>query len=107
MRTILIVDDEPAARYALGRSLEHKYRIAEAATSAAAREAMPRERPDVVLLDVVMPGEDGLALLRWMREHGHEQPVLVVSALDTARTARYPLHRHLIDILSSLWYYSP
>src|SRR5713101_1119480 len=99
MRTILIVDDEPAARYALRRALEHKYRIAEAATSAAAREAIPRERPDVVLLDVVMPGEDGLVLLRWMREHGHEQPALVVAALDTARTAVEALKGGAADYL--------
>ncbi len=87
MRTILIVDDESAARYALRRGLEHKYRIAEAETAAAARESVARERPDVVLLDVVMPGEDGLSFLRWLRQQGHEQPVLVVSALDTAKTA--------------------
>ncbi len=87
MKTILIVDDEPAARYGMRRALEHKYRIAEAESAAAAREAIVRERPDVVLLDIVMPGEDGLSLLRWMREHQHEQPVLIVSALDAARTA--------------------
>jgi DNA-binding NtrC family response regulator len=87
MRTLLIVDDEPTARYGLRRALEHKYRIAEAANAAEARAALPRERPDVVLLDLVMPEEAGLSLLRWMRENGHEQPVLVVSALDTAKTA--------------------
>ena len=87
MRTVLIVDDEPAARYALRRALEYKYRIAEAATAADARDAIARERPDVVLLDVVMAGEDGVALLRWMREQGFEHPVLMVTALDTARTA--------------------
>ncbi len=87
MRTILIVDDEPAARYGIRRALEHKYRIAEAETAPAAREALARERPDVVLLDLVMPEEDGLSLLRWMRAEGHLQPVLVVSALDAAKTA--------------------
>ena len=87
MRTLLVVDDEPAARYAIRRALEHKYRIAEADSAAAAREAIARERPDVVLLDLVMAGEDGFGLLRWMREQGHEHPVLVVSALDTAQTA--------------------
>jgi two-component system nitrogen regulation response regulator NtrX len=87
MRTILIVDDDSAARYGLRRALEHKYRIAEADSAAAAREALARERPDVVLLDLVMPGDDGLSFLRAMREAGHEQPVLVVSALDTAKTA--------------------
>ncbi|MBI3668481.1 MAG: sigma-54-dependent Fis family transcriptional regulator [Acidobacteria bacterium] len=99
MRTILIVDDEPAARYGMRRALEHKYRIAEAESAAAAREDVVRERPDVVLLDVVMVGEDGLALLRWMREQGHEQPVLMVSALDTARTAVEALKLGAADYL--------
>jgi DNA-binding NtrC family response regulator len=84
MKTILIVDDEEAARYGLRRALEHKYRLAEADSAAAAREALVRERPDVVVLDIVMPGEDGIALLRRMREEKHAQPVLIVSALDTA-----------------------
>jgi DNA-binding NtrC family response regulator len=87
MKTILIVDDEPAARYGIRRALEHKYRIAEADSAAAARDAIRVERPDVLLLDMVMPDEDGLAFLKWMAENGHSQPVLVVSALDTARTA--------------------
>jgi two-component system nitrogen regulation response regulator NtrX len=99
MRTILVVDDEPAARYGLRRALEHKYRMAEADTAAAAREAIVRERPDVVLLDVVMPGEDGLSFLRWMRQQGHEQPVLMVSALDTARTAVEALREGAADYL--------
>jgi two-component system response regulator AtoC len=99
MRTILIVDDEPAPRYAMRRALEHRYRIAEADSVAAAREAIARERPDVVLLDIVMAGEDGLALLAWMREQGHAHPVLVVSALDTARTALEALKGGASDYL--------
>ncbi|HXQ96996.1 MAG TPA: sigma-54 dependent transcriptional regulator, partial [Candidatus Limnocylindrales bacterium] len=86
-KTILIVDDEPSARYAQRRALEHSYRIAEAESVAAAREALVRERPELVLLDIVMNDEDGLSFLRWMREQGHEEPVIVVSALDNARTA--------------------
>ena len=87
MRTILIVDDDASARYGLRRALEHKYRIAEADSANAAREALDRERPDVVLVDLVMPEEDGLSLLKTMREDGYEQPVLVVSALDSAKMA--------------------
>jgi DNA-binding NtrC family response regulator len=99
MRTVLIVDDETTARYGMRRALEHKYRIAEAESAAAAREAVVRERPDVVVLDVVMPIEDGLTLLRWMREQKHEQPVLIVSALDTARTAVEALKNGAADYL--------
>jgi len=99
MKTILIVDDEPAARYGIRRALEHKYRIAEADSAAAAREAIRVERPDVILLDVVMPDENGLAFLKWMAEIGHSQPVLVVSALDTAGTAVEALRRGAADYI--------
>src|SRR5256714_10543224 len=99
MKTILIVDDEPAARYGLRRALEAKHRVAEAESAAAAREAIDREKPDLVLLDVVMPGEDGIAFLRWMREQGNEVPVLMVSALDTAKTAVEALQLGAADYL--------
>jgi two-component system response regulator HydG len=100
VRTILIVDDEAASRYALRRALEHAYRIAEADSAAAAREALVRERADLVLLDIVMSGEDGMSFLRWMREAGHIQPVIVVSALDTARTAVEALKLGAADYLA-------
>lgn len=87
MKTILIVDDEPAARYGLRRALESKYRIAEAESAEAARDALTTENPDLVLLDIVLPGQDGLSFLKWMREQGSEIPVLMVSALDAAKTA--------------------
>jgi DNA-binding NtrC family response regulator len=99
MNTILIVDDEPAARYGLRRALESKYRIAEADSAEAAREALPRERPDLVLLDVVLPGQDGISFLQWMREQGSEVPVLMISALDTAKTAVEALQLGAADYL--------
>src|SRR5207237_3197889 len=99
MKTILIVDDEPAARYGLRRALEAKYWIAEADSAEVAREALPREQPDLVLLDVVLPGQDGLSFLRWMREQGSEVPVLMVSALDTAKTAVEALQLGAADYL--------
>src|SRR5256886_1209477 len=99
MKTILIVDDEPAARYGLRRALEARYRIAEADSAEAAREALPREQPDLVLLDVVLPGQDGLSFLRWIREQGSDVPVLMVSALDTAKTAVESLQLGAADYL--------
>jgi DNA-binding NtrC family response regulator len=87
MRTILIVDDEPSARYGTRRALEGKYRVVEAGSASDARELISSERPDLILLDLVMPDEDGVTFLGWLREHGNEIPVLVVSALDTAKTA--------------------
>jgi DNA-binding NtrC family response regulator len=87
MRTILIVDDEPAARYGMRRALESSYEIVEAASGDAARDATARRTFDLILLDLIMPGEDGLAFLRSLRAAGDATPVLIASALDTARTA--------------------
>src|ERR1700733_3936179 len=99
MRTILLVDDEAAARYGTGRALEKQYKVIEAASAAAAREALAASAPDLILLDLVMPGEDGLSFLRWLRENGHEVPVLVVSALDTAKTAVEALQSGAADYI--------
>ena len=99
MKKILIVDDEPAARYGLRKALEAKYRIAEADSAEAAREALGSEQPDLLLLDLVLPGQDGLSFLKWMREQGSELPVLMVSALDTAKTAVEALQLGAADYL--------
>jgi DNA-binding NtrC family response regulator len=99
VKTILIVDDEPAARYGLRRALESRYRIAEADSAEAARTTIPIEKPDLILLDVVMPGQDGISFLKSLREEGNEVPVLIVSALDTAKTAVEALRVGAADYL--------
>ncbi len=99
MRTVLIVDDEPTARYGMRRALESTYKIVEAGSTDEARLAFSSAPPDLVLLDIVMPGEDGLSLLRWMRSSGHETPVLIVSALDAARKAVEALQTGAADYI--------
>jgi DNA-binding NtrC family response regulator len=98
-QTILVVDDEAAARYGTRRALEGNYRVVEAESAALARAALADERPDLILLDMVMPGEDGLSFLRWLRESGSEAPVLIVSALDTAKTAVEALQNGAADYI--------
>ena len=46
-----------------------------------------------------MPGEDGTSFLRWLRESGNETPVLIVSALDTAKTAVEALQSGAADYI--------
>jgi DNA-binding NtrC family response regulator len=99
MKTILIVDDEPAARYGLRRALESKYRIAEADSAEAAHEVLSRENPDLILLDVILPGQDGLTFLSQLRRAGSDIPVLMVSALDTAKKAVEALQLGAADYL--------
>jgi DNA-binding NtrC family response regulator len=99
VKTILIVDDEPAARYGLRRALESKYRIAEADSAEAARDALLTEKPDLLLLDVVLPGQDGLSFLKMLRDQGSTMPVLMISALDAAKTAVDALRLGAADYL--------
>jgi DNA-binding NtrC family response regulator len=99
MKTILIVDDEPAARYGLRRALESNYRVTEADSAEVARDALLKEKPDLILLDVVLPGQDGLSFLKSLRDQGSSVPVLMVSALDAAKTAVDALRLGAADYL--------
>jgi DNA-binding NtrC family response regulator len=99
MKTILIVDDEPSARYGIRRALEGTHKIVEAGSADAAREALSKERPDLILLDLVIPDEDGLTFLRLLRANGDDTPVLIVSALDTAKTAVEALQNGAADYI--------
>src|ERR1700729_3130087 len=82
-RSILIVDDEPTIVEVVARYLERAgYRTQTAANGERALEAAARERPDLVVLDLMMPGIDGLRVMRRLRDQASE-PVGVI--LLTAR----------------------
>jgi DNA-binding response OmpR family regulator len=68
-KTILIADDDQYIRVLVKGSLKgEEYRIVEAADGVEAWEQIRRERPDLVLLDVQMPGQTGLEIARAVRE---------------------------------------
>jgi DNA-binding response OmpR family regulator len=78
--TVLVVDDEPIVREVVVRYLEREgYRTLESADGRVARELIERERPDLVVLDVMLPGTDGLALCRWIRSRS-DLPVIMLTA---------------------------
>jgi two-component system response regulator MprA len=80
---ILIVDDEPAVREALARSLEFEgYEISTARDGLDALEQLRIAHPDLILLDVMMPGLDGLAAARRIRAQGDTVPILMLTARD-------------------------
>jgi DNA-binding NtrC family response regulator len=99
MRKILIVDDEAAARYGVRRALEGQYKVIEAESADAARTLMASDAPDLILLDLVMAGENGLVFLRRLRASENETPVLMVSALDSAQTAVESLREGAADYI--------
>ncbi|MBI4172365.1 MAG: response regulator transcription factor [Actinobacteria bacterium] len=80
MTTVLIVDDEPIVREVVVRYLEREgYRTLEADDGDTARRLLERNRPDLVVLDVMLPGTDGLELCRWIRSHS-DLPVIMLTA---------------------------
>jgi len=83
-RHILIVDDEPNIRKVLGGVLEDEgYRVSAAGEGLEAQRLLETEIPDLILLDVQLPGEDGLALLRRWRESDDLPPVVMMSGHAT------------------------
>jgi two-component system response regulator MprA len=83
MTRVLIVDDEPAVRAALDRALRlDGYEIALAADGREALDRLAETRHDAVVLDVAMPGLDGLQVCRRLRDAGDRTPVLMLTARD-------------------------
>jgi two-component system, OmpR family, phosphate regulon response regulator OmpR len=80
---ILIVDDDRRIRELLkSYLLEHEYRISLAASAAEARKQMQGIAFDLIVLDVMMPGETGLSFINSLRNEKLQVPVLMLSALS-------------------------
>jgi DNA-binding response OmpR family regulator len=83
MQRILVVDDDPSVTSVLKRGLALEGFAVDAANSGADGLAIARERaPDLVVLDVMMPGLDGLAVLERLRAADATLPVLLLTARD-------------------------
>ena len=87
---ILVVDDEPAIRRFLKTSLAAQdYQVMEADTAKAALEAIRRNAPDVLVLDLGLPDGDGFEIIRELRSKGSAVPIIVLSSrVDEAGKVR-------------------
>ena len=82
--TILVVDDDASIRRMLERTLEAEgYRAASVADGGAALAAIERSVPDLVILDLGLPGMDGVEVCRRVRGLGLATPILLLTARDT------------------------
>ncbi len=83
MPSVLVVDDEPAVRRALERALLlESYDVLLAADGREALDRLAEQPADAVILDVMMPGIDGLEVCRRLRAAGDRTPVLMLTARD-------------------------
>ena len=85
---ILVVDDEAAIRDSLRMILEYEdYQFVGAASGQEAVAIVQRDRPDLVMLDIKMPGMDGLTLLERVKEHDPAILVLMMTGHASIETA--------------------
>ena len=98
---ILVVDDEPGMRRYLQTVLElDSYRVSTAADGEEALSKIQRDQPDVVLLDMVMPGPDGLETLRRIRQARPTTKVVMLSCVRDTRKVAMAMRLGAQDYLS-------
>jgi DNA-binding response OmpR family regulator len=80
--SVLVVDDDPTVSDVVRRYLEHAgYRVTLAANGEAGLSEHARVRPDLVILDLMLPGLDGLEVCRRIRQQSQRVPIIMLTAL--------------------------
>ncbi len=87
MHSILIVDDDATACYGMRRALEECYEVFDADSAAAARRLLAARNPQLLLLDIEMPGESGLDLLRELKAQENSPAVIMITAYGSEKVA--------------------
>ena len=86
-KRILVVDDEPAIVTSLKMTLEPTHEVLCASSAQEAIDRFRQELPNLVLLDLILPGADGLKVLELMRSEDPTVPVIMLTAIKTVKTA--------------------
>ena len=86
MTKILVVDDERIVLESCRRVLGERYDVSLAKSADEAMELMSREPLSLILLDIKMPGKDGMRLMRQVKEKWPEIPVIIMSGYVTNET---------------------
>jgi two-component system nitrogen regulation response regulator GlnG len=98
---LLVVDDEEAVCWALERALTREgHQVAVAASAEKAFALAAQQRPDAIILDVRLPGLDGLSALGRLRELSQDAPVIVVTAFGNLNTAVRAVEGGAFDYLA-------
>lgn len=87
LKRILVVDDNDVVRDVLHDFLSPLYHVDGATTAVEALDVVNTEAPDLILLDVRLEGEDGITLLKTLREKGFTMPVIVITGYGASAAA--------------------
>ena len=88
MKKILIVDDNNVVQDVLSEFFKDRYHVQLAPNAPQALSMIVRGTPDLVLLDVKMPGLDGLSLLKSLRDTGVTMPIFLMTGYDSLQVAQ-------------------
>lgn len=98
---LLVVDDEPAVRELLKEYLELKgYTVMTVSNGAEAITAVQEQRPHLILLDILMPGIDGLAILQQIRQIDPTVGVIMLTAVGDEQIAKEALRQGAYDYIT-------
>jgi len=100
MARVLVVDDEPGVQESLRMLLKEQCEVVTAGNADAALAAIDEAPPDLVLLDLVMPGRNGLDLLSDLGERTPGVPVVMLTATKTVSTAVEAMKRGAVDYVT-------
>ena len=99
-KRVLLIDDEAGVRTSLKMVLEPLYDILQAGDGHEGLDVFRKEEPDLVLLDVVLPGTDGLAVLQTLRMERKVTPVIMLTGTKSVKTAVDAMKLGAADYLS-------
>jgi DNA-binding NtrC family response regulator len=99
MHRILVVDDEPGVRHSFKKLLENEYLVDTAEDAASALEKIEAACPDLVFMDINMPGISGMEALRNIKESYPDVPVVMMTAYDDAQRVIETLRMGAYDYL--------
>ena len=99
-KRLLLIDDEARVRTSLKMVLETSYDILQAADAQEGLDVFREEEPDLVLLDVILPGTDGLAVLQTLRSENKMVPVIMLTGTKSVKTAVDAMKLGAADYLS-------
>jgi two-component system, response regulator, stage 0 sporulation protein F len=86
-KRVLVVDDNQVIQDILKQFLERGYTVEVVGNASLALASVVQKTPDIILLDVRMPGVDGLSLLKSLRDMGVQTPVFVMTGYDSTQVA--------------------